>query len=155
MLAIPLRLLRFDLYSFLKHCGLCEQAHCHPWTSILFLQNTRQLLAISSCLGCQFTWQSWCCLQLQSEFQQYHNQYSPRSSNLSSVQIESNYDVGCNFRRLFAKCKHGCLYRAQSDFHLIILLFSSSCLLSDLFALYTTLDSLFAIPFQNHIFFFR
>ena len=48
VLAIPLGLLRFVLYNFLQ-CGLCEQAYCHPWTSILFLQNTRQLLAISSC----------------------------------------------------------------------------------------------------------
>ena len=36
--------------------------------------------------------------------------------------------MGCTFRRLFTKCKYGCLYRAQSDFHLKILLFSSSCL---------------------------
>ena len=28
-LAIPLRLLRYDLYHFLQ-CGLCEKAHCHP-----------------------------------------------------------------------------------------------------------------------------
>ena len=29
VLAIPLRLLRYDLYHFLQF-GLCEQAHCHP-----------------------------------------------------------------------------------------------------------------------------
>ena len=60
--------------------------------------------------------------------------------------------MGCTFRRLFTKCKYGCLYRAQSDFHLKILLFSSSCLLSDLFALYTTwpafFDSLPEAPFS-------
>ena len=37
VLAIPLRLLRLDLYNFLQ-CGFSEQAHFHPCTSILFLQ---------------------------------------------------------------------------------------------------------------------
>ena len=43
----------FWSYTFLQ-CGLCEQVHCHPRKSSVYLQHTRQLLAISSCLGCQY-----------------------------------------------------------------------------------------------------
>ena len=43
----------FWSYTFLQ-CGLCEQVHCHPWKSSFYLQQTRQLLTISSCLECQY-----------------------------------------------------------------------------------------------------
>ena len=48
------RLLRFYLYIYFLQCGLFEQMYCHPWTSSFYLQHTRQLLAITSCLGCQY-----------------------------------------------------------------------------------------------------
>ena len=96
-----------------------------------------------------FDWQNFFVSSVKFDYQTQSSDWV----RLPNVRLTTS-----GFRRLFAKCKHDCFYRAQSDFHLKILLFSFSCLLFDLFAPYTTWLAFFDLlpepPFSFSLTFF-
>lgn len=138
---LSIKVTLFWSYTFLQ-CGLCEQVHCHPWKSSVYLQHTRQLLAISSCLGCQYVLGELMLPLTAVRVPVLSTQiYLQIIKLVVWVVLFVLFSPNVN---VVVYTEHNLTFVGKCYF------FSSSCLLFDLFAL----DSLFWIHFPNHHFLF-